>query len=178
MTSEDAESVSNLAKSLEVDFERPQANGFLVYLHEIEEFARRSGLTDYFYVAERDSELVGYLMCYDNNALESLVEANVLNYEDGIVREVSKQERPYIFGDHIGVREDLTQGNIGRNLMETLFEDMREKGINRMYVGVLHSPVRNEASVSFVRSFGFEEVSEVSNSDGLIWGIYCRRQVL
>ena len=61
---------------------------------------------------------------------------------------------------------------IGTALMSTLFQDMRERKIKNMYVAILHQPVRNEASISFVEKLGFSELEEVVNPDHYTWGIY------
>ena len=44
--------------------------------------------------------------------------------------------------------------------------------MRNMYVAILHGPIRNEASINFVGRLGFENITEVTNSDGLVWGIY------
>jgi uncharacterized protein with ATP-grasp and redox domains len=56
--------------------------------------------------------------------------------------------------------------------MEKVFAKMRDRKMRNMYVAILHKPIRNEASINFVGRLGFDNVAEVTNSDGLVWGIY------
>ena len=49
---------------------------------------------------------------------------------------------------------------------------MKNNNVNSFYVAILYKPVRNMASIKFVRSLGFKRVGRVINKDQHIWGIY------
>lgn len=169
--SEDAASISNLAGSLKLEPRLSTRNGFLVYpLNESGYQARTS--SPFFYVAETDSNLDGFLMCYDSVTLDDFLEKGLLDHEEGLVQYITKQQTPYIFGDQIGVRKGKNRHNVGTAMMDKLFQDMQQKKIPTMYVGILHQPVRNYASIDFCTKLGFTKISEVANKDETVWGVY------
>lgn len=168
--SEDAASISNLAQSLQLEPELPTRNGFLVYPLNRQGYQIRT-TSPFFYVAENHSNLDGFLMRYDSLTLEDLLKKGLLAHEDGLVQYISKQPTPYVFGDQIRVRKGENRREIGTSMMTRLFHDMQQTKISVMYVGILHQPVRNHASIDFCTKLGFTEITEVNNKDGTVWGV-------
>ena len=152
--------------------ERKLDKGFLVYTLSSEQYSAR--LNEYFTVAREGGNVDGFLMCYNRAFLHQLIESGAIAHEDGITEFIQKEESEddFIFGDQIGI--DYTNGRkgVGTKLMKDLFEKMKAKGIKKMYVAVLHEPVKNDVSQSFCQSLGAKVVTEVQNKDGLRWGIY------
>lgn len=170
--SEDLKGICKVAEAVKVDYNNPQKNGFLVYGLNDEGYAQRIISSDYFYVTLSGNEVVGYLMCYDDENLRNLMKTGKLNHEDMLTKTVSEQQGRYIFGDQIGVIPDKALNRIGTSLMEALFDDMREAEISNMYVGILHEPALNIASKKFCEKLGFSYQESVRNSDNHLWGIY------
>lgn len=167
---EDASKVENIARAVELDKDSPQEGGFLFYVQDKESYKKRIARSPYFYVAEDSGDIIGFLMCYDDKTLRGLTDD--LSYKDGTSKFLLEQKTPFIFGDQIGVREEMNHKGVGNQLMERLFEDMKKSKIDTMYVEILHQPVRNETSIKFSEKLGFSLETEAINSDGSVWGIY------
>ncbi len=167
---EDASKIESIARAIELNKKSPQKGGFLFYVQDKKGYEKRISKTPYFYVAEDNGNVIGFLMCYDDNILRNL--SNDLSYKDGTSKFLLGQKTSFIFGDQIGVRENMNHKGIGNKLMERLFKDMKKDKIDTMYVEILHKPVRNEASIKFSEKLGFNLETEATNSDGSIWGIY------
>jgi predicted GNAT superfamily acetyltransferase len=166
----DAERIHAIAESIRLNRDSYQ-NGFLVHVPSPEQYRSCISLSPFFYVAQNE-ETDGFLMCYDSGTLQTLRENGQMEHEDNLVDFVLQNELPYVFGDQIGVRPGKIRQGIGKSMMIRLFEDMEIEHIPTMYVGILHDPVRNGQSIYFCTDLGFEEIGEVTNSDGYVWGVY------
>ena len=164
--------ITKLADSIKIDYKNPQKNGFLVYVLNKSKYGIRQEVSKFFYVAEENKKIIGFLMCYDNFTLEELLKNKELNHEDSICNFILNQKGPYIFGDQIGISNNKTSQGVGLGLINKLIEDMKKEDIKTMYVCILHKPVFNKASFNFCKKIGFKKVAEITNSDKHIWGIY------
>ncbi len=171
-TLKDLEGICEVAQSVKLDYENPQDQGFLVYVLDKEDYTKRINSSDYFYVALSEDKVVGFLMCYDNENLNDLIENRELDHQDMLTKRVSEQQGEYIFGDQIGIITDKALEKVGTSLMEALFDTMKENLIYEMYVGILHEPFINEASKQFCTKLGFSYQETIINSDNHSWGIY------
>lgn len=150
-------------------------SGFLIYPLTREGYQKRTRGNDFFITFSEQGQVKGFVMCYDRAFLNKLIEEGEIGHEDGIVNYLSSQTPPednFLFGDQIGISRQNRTREAGTMLLEEVFVKMREKGMKNMYVAVLHQPVRNEASINFIGGLGFNNVAKVTNSDGLVWGIY------
>jgi N-acetylglutamate synthase-like GNAT family acetyltransferase len=168
----DAHAIKGLAESLRLKTDEKRQNGFLVYILDEAEYGNRAKIAGYFYLAAKGKELTGFLMCYSDAELAKIAEAGKLDREDCIVSYVKRQSTPYIFGDQIGVAEPCMRNGTGKSLMQKLFANAAKNTTREMYVAILHRPIRNTASINFCSSLGFKQISEVTNKDGYVWGIY------
>ena len=123
-------------------------------------------------MGEDEDKIIGYLMCYENKSLKQIISSGKIDHQDGIVTYLQTQNNPYIFGDHIAIGKRYLQTGVGHLLMKRLFKDMKKNKIPKMYVGVLHGPVKNTPSINFIKALGFRFLKEVKNKDKLSWGIY------
>ena len=171
-TPEDLEGICKVMNAVKLDYDNPQKCGFLAYGLNHEGYAQRITSSDYFYVALNEDEVVGFLMCYDNETLKGLMKSGELDHDDMLTKRVSEQQGKYIYGDQIGVIPDRTLNGVGTSMMETLFDEMRRTEIFDMYVGILHEPAMNSASKKFCERLGFSHQESVRNSDNHLWGIY------
>ncbi len=165
----DAAQIHSLATELSIQNGRTSDQGFLVYVLSEQEYRLRIGTSDFFYVAQQEGQICGFLMCYSDKTLLALIAANAVAHEDGIMLFVQQQGKPFIFGDQIGVRSDDGASIL---LMQKLLTDAKEHQINKMYVAILERPIPNQASKQFCSKLGFQHKATVRNSDGYEWGIY------
>lgn len=147
--------------------------GFLVYT--LDESGYKKRLNDFFLTFSEEDKVRGFIMSYDKAFLEQLIQNGEIAHEDGIMQYLQTEIDPadnFIFGDQIAIAKDNRNKEAGTKLMEATLSRMQSTDINNMYVAILHQPIRNKASINFVGRFGFNHTKEVTNSDGLVWGIY------
>jgi len=113
-------------------------------------------------------------MCYDNKTLKMMQQNKILAHEDNIINAILQNSEPFIYGDQI-VISILAQENkspIGIQLMNYLFDDMKQQNIRTMYISILHKPTLYTKSKQFCTKIGFKQVDEITNIDNTTWGIY------
>ena len=170
---EDAERIHKLAKSLWIDWSNPQRKGFLVNKRTEQHYAARTE-SPFFYVAEDNSRLAGFLMCFDSSTFRKFAAQGIINPSEGDVKFMLNQKDSWVFGDQIGIDPKLSRNKIGSAMMKQLFSDMDERAIKDMYVSILHKPVRNYASIDFCTGLGFKHLkgADAENQGGTTWGMY------
>ncbi|OGF21424.1 hypothetical protein A2316_02210 [Candidatus Falkowbacteria bacterium RIFOXYB2_FULL_38_15] len=149
--------------------------GFLVYPLDKKRYEQRANGNDFFITFSEEGRVKGFLMCYDRSFLQNLISEGEIGHEDGIISYLTKNTEPednFLYGDQIGISAENRTREAGTILMEKVFAKMKDRSMRNMYVAILHGPIRNEASINFVGRLGFENITEVTNSDGLVWGIY------
>lgn len=145
--------------------------GFLVYVLGEDGYGKREN--PYFTLSSDAEGVAGFLMCYSNEFLREIVADGSISHQDGAVRFLLGEEGgSFLFGDQIAVSPTASRRGIGRELMHDMFGRMLEAGMHRMYVTILHHPLRNIASIRFCEGLGARCVREVTNKDGLTWGVY------
>jgi GNAT superfamily N-acetyltransferase len=169
---EHIDKIRQLAESLRFDPIKPKAGALITVLNP-KEYAFRIKHSDYFYVEIERGELVGFLMCLDNKLIARAVKGGMFHHTE-LLPFLLNCEKPFIYGESIGIRESEQRKGIGKALMDRWIFDMGKAGINKSYVMIRHKPARNNPSIDFVRGFGFRDTgTEVSNRD-MIHGIYER----
>lgn len=171
----DMSAVVKIAETIRLNVQEPQLKllriGFLIYVLSESEYARREN--PYFIISLEDSTIEGFLICYDSIFLRDLVKDGSISHQDGIIKFLfDEEEGSFIFGDQIAVGPSATRQGLGRDLMLDMFERMRKANIPRMFVTVLHAPIRNDVSIAFCEELGAQCVKEATNKDSLTWGIY------
>lgn len=169
--------IATIAQEVKIDPKNIDAEkakgGFLVY--NLDESGYKKRLNDFFLTFSEENKVRGFIMSYDKSFLEQLIQSGEIAHEDGIMQYLQTEIDPadnFIFGDQIAISKDNRNKEAGTKLMENTLSRMQSMDINNMYVAILHQPIRNEASINFVGRFGFNHTKEVTNSDGLVWGIY------
>ena len=168
----DCNEILKIAESLNVKDVKSNNGGFLVYVLDKKGYKDRIKDSDYFYVAEDEGNVKGFLMCYSSIALEKIYSSSKIAHEDDLIKYVLTQKKPFLFGDQIGIKNEFSRTGIGRSLMEKIILDMKNENIFDFYACILHDPVKNNASISFTKSFGFGFLKEIKNKDGRVWGVY------
>lgn len=150
-------------------------NGFLVYVLDSDQYVQRSIDNDFFITLSVGNSMIGYLMSYSRNFLNKLVDSGSMRHEDGIMNMVlnhSESEDNFLFIDQIAIEPESRKKNAGTILMQAIFEKMKEKNMCNIYLAIMHHPIRNQASIKFMKRLGFNSIGETSNQDHFVWGIY------
>jgi ribosomal protein S18 acetylase RimI-like enzyme len=169
---DDSREIALLADSIRLKEDCSEDKGFLVYILDDNSYKERILHSDYFYVAELKNKIVGFLMCYDDKTLAELKNKHLLDHEDETINFILSQNKPFVFGDQIGVLSSYANQGVGTSMTKQLFEDMKKRNIMRLYVAVLHKLFKNIVSLNFCKKLGFKFIREVENHDNKIWGIY------
>ncbi len=119
--------------------------GFLMQTRTAEEFRRCLSLCKYFFVAESNNEIAGYLIVLDGSA----------DYSENEICGKFKKFKGFVFAEQMGVLPSLQGNGIGTALYTTLFE----KGKKRILLGVFTKPF-NEQSRRFHEKLGFRSIGE------------------
>ena len=128
----DSKNIFKISKSVKINWKNPQKEGFITYPLQEGGYGKRIKLSKYFYVAEENKEVIGYLMCYDDNTLKRIISDGNINHQDGTTTFLLKQKPPYIFGDHIAIKKKYLQKGVGERLMERLSKDMKKDEIKQI----------------------------------------------
>lgn len=150
-------------------------DGFIIYPLDKDRYERRASGNEFFTILSEDGQIRGFLMCYDRAFLQKLINEGEIRHEDGIVNYLISNTEPednFLYGDQIGISSGNRTRGAGTMLLENVFVKMKEKNMRNMYVAILHDPFANNTSINFVKLLGFNNIAEVTNSDGLAWGIY------
>jgi L-amino acid N-acyltransferase YncA len=166
----DVKSIQKIAESLSLNPKQPQKKGFLVYVLDNNEYSARIN-SSYFYVAEENGKILGFLMCYDKENLIKLIKEGEIKHEEGIIKYLNKKEGSFIFGDQIGILSEHTLKGIGKAMTQRLFQDMTKNGVEELIVCVSHFPL-NSASTAFVKHLGLKKEAQIINTDGHEWDVY------
>lgn len=171
----DMPAIVEIAEAVRINPHNPEPHilnkGFLVYVLSEAGYARR--MNPYLAISGDAGTLAGFLMCYDGTFLRELMADGAISHQDGAVGFLLRADDSlFLFGDQIAISPTASRRGVGRELMCNMFERMRETGLRRMYVTILHRPVRNVASIQFCEGLGAQCVREVTNKDELTWGVY------
>lgn len=150
-------------------------NGFLVYVLDEDQYRIRSIQNEFFITIAIENEILGYLMAYTRDFLQRLVHQGDMRHEDGIMNCILSHSRStdnFLFIDQIAISPTSHKKNAGTILMKSIFQKMILKNMTRIYLAIMHAPIRNQASINFMKRLGFMNIAETSNADNLIWGIY------
>lgn len=92
---------------------------------------------------------------------EKVAGFNLINFEHAtlvLVNLKKKLRRGLAWSEHIAVRKEFRRTGLGSQLRCRIFEDLKRRGIRRLYGGTLRS---NTASLKLTRSVGFQEIADV-----------------
>jgi ribosomal protein S18 acetylase RimI-like enzyme len=172
-TSADLSGICAVADSVRLDTKHIQESGFLVYVLDKQGYADRLDESDLFLVAIDQDEVVGFILCYEDHTVANLVRRGVLSSDLLRARELAGCNGRWLYGDQIAVRPAYVRRGIGPALVLALYNEIKHRGIDSVFVGILHEPL-NTASKAFCEGLGFAFRGTLRYEDGRLWGIYCR----
>ena len=86
---------------------------------------------------------------------------NLINFDRAtlvLVNLKKKLRRDFAWSEHIAVRKEFRKTGLGSQLRLRIFQELKRRGIRRLYGGTLRS---NTASLSLARSVGFKEIGDI-----------------
>ncbi len=89
---------------------------------------------------------------------------NLINFDRATLVLVNMEKelrKGTAWSEHIAVKKEFRKTGLGSELRFRIFEELKERGIRRLYGGTLRS---NIASLSLARSVGFKEIGDVHYS--------------
>ena len=118
-------------------------------------------------VLKKEEEIFGYLIGFDIMKTEvdfqkqvfSLFESKGLNYKDDKIFYYSQ------------IAKKPNSKNIGKNLVLSMFNEVKKMGYDYIVCRIVHSPIKNEASMAFHQSLGFKSIGDIAGG-GYLCGVY------
>jgi GNAT superfamily N-acetyltransferase len=86
---------------------------------------------------------------------------NLINFDHAtlLLVNLTKKLRPGLaWSEHIAVQNEFRKTGLGSQLRFRIFQELKKRGIRRLYGGTLQS---NIASLSLARSVGFTEIADI-----------------
>ncbi len=86
---------------------------------------------------------------------------NLINFDHAtlvLVNLKKKLRRGMAWSEHIAVKKEFRKTGLGSQLRFRIFEELKRRGIRRLYGGTLRS---NTASLNLARSVGFKEIGDI-----------------
>jgi L-amino acid N-acyltransferase YncA len=172
-TPEDLDGICAVAQAVRFDPGQAQIGGFLVYMHGKQGYADRLAATDLFDVAIEAGEVIGFLVCYEDRAVEDLVSHGIMSADVLRAKDAAGCTGRWIYGDQIAVHPDHVSRGIAIQLVWSLYQKVRQRDIDSVFVAILHEPL-NTRSKALAESMGFALRGTLRYEDGCLWGLYGR----
>jgi GNAT superfamily N-acetyltransferase len=86
---------------------------------------------------------------------------NLINFDHAtliLVNLQKKLRKDFAWSEHIAVKKEFRKTGLGSQLRFRIFQELKRRGIRRLYGGTLRS---NIASLSLARSVGFKEIADI-----------------
>ena len=86
---------------------------------------------------------------------------NLINFDHAtlvLVNLQKKLRKDFAWSEHIAVKKEFRKTGLGSQLRYRIFQELKRRGIRRLYGGTLRS---NTASLALTRSVGFKEIGDI-----------------
>jgi GNAT superfamily N-acetyltransferase len=141
--------------------------GFVEYeTPGLDELRSRIELSDFFYVAEENGKVIGFLSAYSKTSLERLKFNN-----DKIVEFILKKKEKFIYWDQLGIEEEFQKKGFGRKLIERFVRDVEYSKYGVIFGAVCYKP-RKKISIGLLEKLGWKLFEKIKIYNGLVFGIY------
>lgn len=115
-------------------------------------------------IAKDNNEILGYITGYD-------IKKSKINFFENI-KDLEKIRHKKIYYHHQIVKKPQTK-NVGSQLLQATLDEVKSKGYDYVICCIIHAPLYNEASISFHKKFGFENIGEMKAED-FTRGVYLK----
>lgn len=146
--------------------------GFLLRSYPMTERDFSEVLSEFVLCAHQNGEVLGFILAYKKALFWHLYNQALIRPGAALGDFLSALEGEFIFGHRIGVAPWSRRRDVASHLVLQMRTRIANSPCREMYVGILHAPVRNTASIGFSTRLGFELVAERANPNGDLWGIY------
>jgi GNAT superfamily N-acetyltransferase len=92
---------------------------------------------------------------------EQVAGFNLINFEQATLVLVNLQKKlrhGFAWSEHVAVKKEFRRTGLASQLRYRIFEELKRRGIRRLYGGTLRS---NTASLRLTRSVGFKEIGDI-----------------
>src|SRR3989338_2362774 len=123
----------------------------LIQARSREEFDRVLQLSKYFFVAESDNKVIGYLTVLDEST--DFLDNEIFSF-------YPKHYKNFVFVDQIAVHPDYRHSGVAKKLYEKLVSAEKNSDNKRIILDVLVKPV-NYTSINFHKAIGFKSLGDI-----------------
>lgn len=157
------ESVLEISKTLTLasinDSEKASQKGFLVSEFTLDDYKKFYNEAEYFYVAEIDNQIAGFLLAYKSESIKPKEVANsLLKYN---------LAEPFVLIKQIGTANEFLRQGVATQLYKYLLDIVDDRGFA---AAIVNEPV-NYSSINFHQVLGFNHLCNImppEDKDGMI----------
>lgn len=147
----------------EMDPEEAGNMGFLVSRFEIEDYAGFLSRADHFYVLLEKGRVIGFLLAYSRDGIESHEWLNL--------RIKGQYKNPFVLIKQVCISPDSSGKGLAKYFYRYLFEKVPD---NDFFGAIVLEPL-NSRSIAFHERMGFTKVLEATPPDGLLRGVWMKK---
>ena len=167
----DAAIIRQIAIDVNISIDSSEETGFVEYpIPDEEEYLQMIKKSKYFYVAESDKKIVGFLSGFTYEYLQTH-----LDKEDELEQFLLKKNRDFIYLDQLAVIKEYRRKGIGKKLIQQLITDSIKEGYKTFIAVVCCREGKQNYSVNLLQSLDFKLIGEKTISNGLKFEIYKKR---
>ncbi|MDG4862321.1 GNAT family N-acetyltransferase [Streptomyces sp. T-3] len=156
---QDIVALAHARRLVATDSARAPRDGFLVSDYTLDDYRRRLGNAEHFWVAVKGTEVLGYLMAYTDQQIEP---------DEWLNHRIKTTLGSFLVIKQICVSRTAGRKGVASRLYHHVLENWQSSPV---IAAVVAEPY-NEASVSFHRKLGFEELTRLTPPDGkprVVW---------
>ncbi|KAB1143504.1 GNAT family N-acetyltransferase [Streptomyces luteolifulvus] len=162
----DVARIAEIAASRSLDGAHPSTaprDGFLVSGYTVDTYRARLATAEHFYVARKGSNVVGFLLAYSDQRIES---------DEWLNHHIKTTLGNFLVIKQVCVERESARLGIGSRLYHHVLEQWTTSPV----IAAVVSDPPNEASTLFHRKLGFEELTRLTPPDGRQRTVWVRRK--
>lgn len=165
----DAETIQRVSKEVTILRHAPDSvSGLAEYeIPDILNLCKRIARSPFFYVYEREDDVIGFLAAYRSSVLRSSIFSG-----DEIIGYIRRKPDSFVYFDQVAIAPPFQNRGLAIRLIEQMHLDVLDYGYNIIRGPISHAPHRNSASIKLVEHLGYLFEEEFHTSNGLTFGVY------